>query len=159
MTDTSIAVDEALLVLKIAFLLLLYLFIWRIVRAAGREVRGAQESMIISPGSAQSLGLAPRVEGRLVVVKSPALDEGSALTVDAEPLTVGRGPQNDVPLDGDEYASAKHARFEARRDGLWVEDIGSTNGTYVNGARITAPTAISMSDTLRIGKTILKLEP
>ena len=43
--------------------------------------------------------------------------------------------------------------------GLYIEDLGSTNGTYVNGARITAPTAISLSDTLRIGKSMLKLEP
>jgi pSer/pThr/pTyr-binding forkhead associated (FHA) protein len=154
----SIEVDEALLVLKVLFLVLLYLFIWRIVRAASRDVRGAQESMIITPGEQASLGLAPRITARLHVVKSPALDEARTLSVDSEPVTMGRGGQNDVPLDGDEYASAKHARFEARRDGFWVEDIGSTNGTYVNGARVTTPRKLGHGDLVRVGQTDLRVE-
>ena len=69
----SVAVEEALLVLKIAFLVLLYLFIWRIVRSAARDVRLPQESFVLAPGSVPGLGPdAARVEsGRLVVVKSP----------------------------------------------------------------------------------------
>jgi hypothetical protein len=69
----DIAVDEALLVLKIAFLVLLYLFIWRIVASASKDVRTPQESMIISPSDASGLRravAAPR--GRLVVVDSPS---------------------------------------------------------------------------------------
>ena len=59
----SAPVDEVLLILKIAFLVLLYLFIWRIVRAAARDVRSSQESMILSPQQAQSLGLTPSRSG------------------------------------------------------------------------------------------------
>ena len=59
--------------------------------------------------------------------------------MNAAPLTFGRGGQNDVPLDGDEFVSARHARFQARRDGAWVEDVGSTNGTFVNGERLRGP--------------------
>ena len=58
----------------------------------------------------------------------------------------------------DDYVSTRHARVIDSEQGLYVEDLGSTNGTYVNGQRITAPTFISMQDTLRIGKTILRLE-
>ena len=154
----DIAVDEALLVLKIAFLVLLYLFIWRIVASASKDVRTPQESMIISPSDAAGLRravAAPR--GRLVVVDSPALDEGDELILDSAPLTLGRGGQNTVALDGDEYASARHARVEARADGLWVEDLGSTNGTFVNGARVTTPRRLEPGDLLRVGQTDLRV--
>ena len=132
-------------ILKVAFIVLLYLFIWRIVRSASRDFRTgpgmlpAQESVLMRPTEAASLGLASVKRARLVVIKSPALDAGEEVPVDSMPVAIGRGGQNEIPLDGDEFASAQHARFESRRDGLWVEDIGSTNGTFVNGARVTTP--------------------
>ena len=160
MSAESIAVDEALLALKIAFIVLLYLFIWRIVRSASRDLRSGavQESMIISPGEAASLGLAPTRRARLVVLKSPALEAGEEVPVDSMPVAIGRGGQNQVPLDGDEFASAQHARFEAKRDGLWVEDIGSTNGTFVNGARVTTPRRLAQGDIVRVGQTDFRVE-
>lgn len=160
MSAESIAVDEALLALKIAFIVLLYLFIWRIVRSASRDLRSGavQESMIISPGEAASLGLAPTRRARLVVLKSPALEAGEEVPVDSMPVGIGRGGQNQVPLDGDEFASAQHARFEAKRDGLWVEDIGSTNGTFVNGARVTTPRRLAQGDIVRVGQTDFRVE-
>jgi len=160
---STIAVDEALLALKIAFLVLLYLFIWRIVRAAGKEVRSQapQESMIISPQQAAAAGLRPNSHAaagaRLVVVSSPALRTGDDLDVDIAPITLGRGGQNTVALDGDEFASARHARFEARNDGVWVEDLGSTNGTFVNGARVTTPRRLDGGDVVRVGQTELRV--
>jgi hypothetical protein len=159
MIADSIAIDEALLALKIGFIVLLYLFIWRIVRSASRDFRAApgqasigQESMIVAPGQAAGLGRAS-ASPRLVVLKSPALAQGEEITVSSAPVTVGRGGQNDVPLDGDEFSSAQHARFESRRDGLWVEDIGSTNGTFVNGARVTTPRRLGKGDIVRVGQT------
>jgi FHA domain len=156
----SIAVEEALLLLKIAFLVLLYLFIWRIVRSASRDLRLPQESMVLAPHQArQLLGQPPRVEtGRLVVLQSPALEQGSEHVLDSAPVTVGRGAQNDVPLPEDDFASARHARFEPRRDGVWVEDIGSTNGTYVNGARLGQPHRLRPGDVVRIGQTDLRYD-
>jgi pSer/pThr/pTyr-binding forkhead associated (FHA) protein len=155
----DIAVDEALLVLKIAFLVLLYLFIWRIVASASRDVRLPQESFILSPGEAAGLRRAvSQPQARLVVLESPALREGDVLTVDSAPMTLGRGGQNTVPLDGDEFASARHARVEARTDGLWVEDLGSTNGTFVNGARVTTARKLDEGDVLRVGQTDLRVE-
>jgi hypothetical protein len=163
MTASALAsaqVESTLLALKLAFLILLYLFIWRIVRSAARDLRLPQESMILAPS--QVAGLAPppqaRELGRLVVMKSPALDEGDVLTLDAHPLTIGRGAQNDVPLNDDEYASTRHARIEPRRDGVWLDDIGSTNGTFVNGIRVTRERRLAPGDVVRIGETDLRFE-
>ena len=158
----STSVDTVELVLKLAFLVLLYLFIWRIVRSASRDVSLPQESFIMGPQQAAAAGLgvaAPELTtGALVVVQSPIYDEGERFELDTAPLTVGRGTPNDVQLDGDEFASAKHARIEPRRDGVWVEDIGSTNGTYVNGTRIDRPRKLTPNDIVRVGETNLRYE-
>src|SRR5262245_65473953 len=96
----SVEVQTVLLILKICFLVLLYLFIWRIVRSAARDVRMPQESFILAPGSVPGLSQEPpRVAtGRLVVVRSPALDEGDELELDSAPLSLGRGSGHDVNL-------------------------------------------------------------
>jgi pSer/pThr/pTyr-binding forkhead associated (FHA) protein len=158
----SAQVESTLLLLKIAFLVLLYLFIWRIVRSAARDLRLPQESMILRPQQAAEAGLVPKPSasdlGRLVVLTSPALEEGDVVALDARPLTVGRGGNNDVPLARDEYASSRHARFEARRDGIYVEDIGSTNGTFVNGIRLTRDRRLAPGDVVRVGETDLRFE-
>jgi pSer/pThr/pTyr-binding forkhead associated (FHA) protein len=86
------------------------------------------------------------------------LDEGDEYSVDSAPLTVGRGGQNDVAIDGDEFASARHVRFEPRRDGVWVQDLGSTNGTLVNGVRIDGARRLEPGDVVRVGETDLRFE-
>ena len=158
----SVEVQTALLVLKICFLVLLYLFIWRIVRSASRDVRMPQESFIMGPQQAAAMGLgrqaSPVTTGRLVALKSPALDKGEHFELNAKALTVGRGSPNDIRLDEDEFASSHHARIEPRRDGIWVEDIGSTNGTYVNGTRLDRPQKLAAGDIVRIGETDLRYE-
>ena len=160
MTVASIAVEEALLVLKILFLVLLYLFIWRIVSSAARDVSLPQESFVLAPGSVPGLGGQEQQfdAGRLVVVKSPALEEGEELTLDSSALLLGRGSRNDVDLGRDEYASTEHARIEPRRDGVWLEDIGSTNGTYLNGIRLARPKRLTSGDVVRIGETELRYD-
>ena len=160
MPVASVAVEEALLVLKLAFLVLLYLFIWRIVRSAAKDVRMPQESFVLAPGSVPGLGEAQPIEsGRLVVVKSPALDEGDELILDSAALLLGRGSRNDVNLARDEYASTNHARVEPRRDGVWLEDVGSTNGTYLNGIKLSRAKRLTPGDIVRVGETELRYEP
>jgi hypothetical protein len=156
----SIAVDTALLVLKLAFLVLLYFFIWRIVRTASRDLRLPQESFILAPsrqagGSPQS---PPAHSGRLVVVKSPHLDEGTDVALNSAQVTVGRGGQNDIALPQDDYVSARHVRFEPRQDGVWVQDLGSTNGTFLNGTRLEQPSRLQPGDIVRVGGTDLRYE-
>jgi hypothetical protein len=155
----AIDVDEALLALKIAFLVLLYLFIWAIVRSATRDLRTEpQESIVLSPADAAELRAAaspPRA--RLVVMTSPALQPGTSVELSA-PMQIGRGAENGVQLDGDDFVSSRHARFEPRGDGVWVEDAGSTNGTFVNGARVTSARLLQPGDVVRIGQTDLRVE-
>jgi hypothetical protein len=156
----SAAVDTVLLALKLGFLVLLYLFIWRIVRTASRDLRLPQESFILAPSREGGIASArpPVQTGRLVVVKSPELEEGADFELDSSQLTVGRGGQNDVRLGDDEYASARHARVEPRQDGVWVQDLGSTNGTYLNGTRLERPRRLSNGDIIRVGETDLRYE-
>jgi hypothetical protein len=159
----SAQVETTLLALKLAFLVLLYLFIWRIVRSAARDLRLPQESMILGPQQAAAAGLIPqpaaRELGRLVVVSGPTFQDGEVFTLDSHPLTIGRAVNNDVSMPDDEYASGRHARFEPRRDGVWVEDIGSTNGTFVNGIRLTRERKLAPGDVVRVGETDLRFEP
>jgi pSer/pThr/pTyr-binding forkhead associated (FHA) protein len=156
----SANVETTLLLLKIAFLVLLYVFIWRIVRSAARDLRLPQESMILSPQQASALLPQPvaRELGRLIVVTSPALDEGDVVALDSHALRIGRGSDNDLAIERDEYASSHHARFEPRRDGVYVEDIGSTNGTFVNGIRLAGERRLAPGDVVRIGETDLRFE-
>ena len=154
----STTYETVLLVLKVAFLVLLYLFIWRIVRTAGRDLRLPQESFILRPALAGGVTGQAINPGRLVVVHSQVLTVGEEFDLDSTPLTVGRGAQNDVSIEGDEFASARHVRVEPRRDGVWVSDVGSTNGTYVNGVRIDRPRKLVQGDLVRVGETELRFE-
>src|SRR6476469_6941809 len=137
--------EQTLLALKIGFLVLLYLFIWAVVRSVTRDLRSApQESIILSAQEAHELRsqYEPVVQSpvaRMLVLDSPALQPGTTVELKT-PTRLGRGGENAIRLDGDDFASTRHALLEPRPDGLWVEDVGSTNGTFVNGARVpTAP--------------------
>jgi FHA domain len=159
----STEVAEVLLALKIAFLVLLYLFVIRVIRSAARERQvPSQDSMILTPGAAAAAGLgraAPvRRSVRLVVQRSPSLEEGGEFPLNSAPVTVGRGGQNDLVLDGDEFASSRHARIEVRGDGVWVQDLESTNGTYVNGSRVVGAQRLDAGDVLRVGETDFRVE-
>jgi hypothetical protein len=154
----STSVEGALLALKIAFLVLLYLFIWRIVRTASRDLRLPQDTMMLAAAPGGLAVTAPKV-GRLIVDESPSLEQGSSVELDSRALIVGRADSNDLALTGDEYASSRHARIEPRRDGIWVHDLGSTNGTYVNGIRIDRPRRLAPGDVVRVGETDLRFEP
>ncbi len=159
----SIGIEGLLLGLKVAFLVLLYLFIWSIVRSAAKDIRPTQESMILRPGDAGAQQLTgarrgPRRHGRLVVVSSPTLKEGAGFAVDSVALSIGRSSDNQIELQDDEFASAAHARVEPRHDGAWLVDRGSTNGTYVNGIRIDSPHQLEHGDVVRIGETQLRYD-
>jgi hypothetical protein len=151
--------QTVLLALKVAFLVLLYLFIWRIVRTAGRDLRLPQESFILRPALAGgAIAGRPVHPGRLVVVHSEILSVGEEFPLNSSALTVGRGGQNDVSIEGDEFASARHVRVEPRRDGVWVSDLGSTNGTFVNGVRVDRARKLVPGDVVRVGETELRFE-
>ena len=159
----AVDTEQALLALKIGFLVLLYLFIWSVVRSVTRDLRSApQESIVLSAKKANELRahyepVVPTSVARVLVLDSPALQPGTTVEL-AVPTLLGRGGENAIRLDGDDFASTRHAMLEPRPDGLWVEDIGSTNGTFVNGARVTTARLLAAGDVVRIGQTDLRVE-
>jgi hypothetical protein len=156
----AVATDEALLILKIAFLVLLYGFILLVVRTATKDLSGTpQESIVLGAAEAAALRTELGVRAaRFLVVTSPELAQGSTLEVSA-PMVVGRDAGSGIRLDRDEFASARHARIEPRSDGVWIDDLGSTNGTYVNGARLAGARLLRPGDVVRIGETELQVQP
>jgi FHA domain len=154
----ELATDETLLALKIAFLVLLYLFVWLVVRSATRDLRTApQESIILAPADAARLRAEVTPPAHtLLVLDSPVLRAGSEIAV-ATAIRVGRGVENGIRLDGDDFVSNRHATIEPRVDGLWVSDAGSTNGTFVNGSRVTEWRLLQDGDVVRIGQTDLRV--
>jgi pSer/pThr/pTyr-binding forkhead associated (FHA) protein len=152
------SVEPVLLALKAAFFVLLYLFIWRVIRTAARDLRTApQESFVLAPSQ---LGAehATSPGGRLVVQRSDVLKTGTAFEAGAVPISIGRAEDNDVALEGDEFASSHHARVESNREGVWVLDLNSTNGTFVNGSRLDGRRRLREGDVVQIGETELKFE-
>lgn len=157
--------EIALTVIKVLFLALLWLFILSAVSVIRSDLFGrtvpapdqpeAQE--LESPPPPPKRTKRPRGEPRVLVVTQGSQTGQSAALADGV-IMIGRGADCQIILD-DDYVSTRHARVVSGENGVYVEDLGSTNGSYVNGQRITAPTTITMSDTVRIGRTILKLEP
>jgi len=158
-TIGALAADETLLILKIVFLVLLYGFILFVVRSATKDLGGApQESIILGAAEADALraklGVRPT---RFRVVGGPGLRAGKTIEI-VSATVIGRDAGTGIRLDGDEFASSQHARIEPRTDGVWVEDLGSTNGTFLNGERVTAE-RLQPGDVVRVGQTELRLEP
>ena len=154
------SVEPILIALQAAFIALLYLFIWRVVRSAVRGLPAApQESFVLAPAQVAQAradpGLAP---GRLVVRRSRAIPVGKAFEAGPVPTTLGRSSDNVVALDGDDFASGHHARVESGLDGTWVIDLGSTNGTFVNGERVDGRRRLLEGDLLQVGDTELVYE-
>jgi pSer/pThr/pTyr-binding forkhead associated (FHA) protein len=158
MIVAAVEVEAVLLGLKAGFLILLYLFIWRIVRSVAKDVRLPQESFVLAPQQAAAAGLGRTNTGLLVVLSSPAIEPGTERELDSAAVTLGRSSENDLVLDTDEFASVRHARIEPRRDGVWVEDLDSTNGTFVNGIKLTRPQKLTPGDVIRVGETDLRYE-
>jgi pSer/pThr/pTyr-binding forkhead associated (FHA) protein len=161
MSVLALATDETLLILKIAFLVLLYAFILYVVRTATKDIGGApQESILLGAAEAAALraehGVQEARPARFVVLDGPGLRKGSTFDVSSAAI-VGRNSDSALELREDEFASAHHARIEPRPDGVWVEDLDSTNGTFVNGKRIAAE-RLDPGDVVRIGQTELRLE-
>lgn len=154
------SVEPLLIALQAAFVVLLYLFIWRVVRSAERGLPAApQESFVMAPAQvAQARAEAGIAPGRLVVTRSTVVPVGTAFEPGPVPTTIGRADDNVIVLAGDDYASGRHARVESALDGTWVVDLGSTNGTYVNGERLEGRRRLHEGDLVQVGDTELRFE-
>ncbi|MFZ0015508.1 MAG: FHA domain-containing protein [Acidimicrobiia bacterium] len=134
--------DIILAVLRIIFLGLVYLFVWQVARAIGSH-----------------LGISvrrKRKEGTRVLFVRSETQQGQEFEV-SDVVVMGRSDETDVVLD-DPYASEFHLRLVAQEGGMMLHDLGSTNGTYVNGRRISAPTQLRRGDTIQVGKTVMEIK-
>ena len=167
--------DSLLNILKFALLALLYLFFARVLWAVWSEVRGPRPNAnpihanpransgggagpIPVPGKAPKSAAVPRGKrgaiARLIVLE-PRASKGTALGV-ANEITFGRAVGCTVSVPDDTYVSQVHARVFNDQGNIIVEDLGSTNGTYVNGNRLTAPATLQQGDRIQIGSTVLE---
>lgn len=160
-------VEQALLVARISFVVLLYLFVWRIVRLSIRDVRAPAESLILSPEAVRAAGLdrmpdrasapAPAGVGHLLVRSSPVFPVGTIILLDSD-VVFGRATESDVPLASDGTVSGRHARVFKRDGSPYLEDLGSTNGTFVNGQPLAAERLLRPGDVVVVGATELVYE-
>ena len=151
---------EALLtILKFFLVALVYLFFFRVLRAVWAEVAAAPRAATAPAGAAApSRPARPQPQtakpARLKIIE-PAEGRGAQFDLGDE-LTVGRADGCRIRLD-DSFTSQLHARVFSRDGQFFVEDLGSTNGTFVNGSKITSPTPLRRGDRLKIGKTTLEV--
>lgn len=196
MTETGLLIAEA------AFLVMLFVFVWSIVRSSSRTLHDAEPVMTPPPvhepvhagDTGSHAAIAPRVEVApapvevappppvaaaepgssrerptgpvfelsqnidpvLIVTSSPSL--ASELTFKLEAgMTLGRSRSSGIPL-ADQFASHMHARVFPNGHFFFIEDLGSTNGTFVNGRRIEAQTQLKVHDEIRLGETVFRYE-
>ncbi len=128
--------------LKLIFIAMIYLFLWQVARAIGAHLGGG-------PALRR-----PRKAAELVMVRSES-QAGTRFTVKGV-VVVGRSSEADVHLD-DPYASDFHLRLSLQDGEVTLQDLGSTNGTYVNGRRVTTPVPLSRGDAVQVGKTIMEV--
>lgn len=141
-------------VLKYSLLALLYFFVYRAVRSVAVDLGGRRSAPRSEPRAAQPASRGRRAPSAVVVHAG----EGSkASTVRLRgPTDVGRAPSCAITLE-DTYVSQQHARFFSKDGGWYVEDLGSTNGTYLNDHRVIQPAEVHAGDVVRLGKTVLEL--
>ena len=145
-------------VFKYALLVLVYLFVWRAMRSVARDLRVPQIQASARPAPAPVPGGPPPRAGKApaVVIVRAAGGKRQGTYKLSSPTDVGRAETCRIQPD-DTYISSQHARFSSK-DGTWyVEDLGSTNGTYVNDERIARPTPVHAGDKVRVGTTVLEL--
>lgn len=137
-----------LLVLQLAFVGLLYLVLARFAAALLRDLRSAEQAQLASRSGI----------GRLSVLESPEDEPPAGTTIALGPInSIGRNVNNTIYVE-DEFASANHAMLTFRGRSWFIEDQGSTNGTYINGHRIDRAVALSFGDELMIGRVRMRLD-
>ena len=140
-----------LVLLKYAFLAILYIFIARAVKAVYVEL--TPPATATAPAGRQTARKPKKVPRKAVLTEGPRKGKSFDLS---EELIIGRGDKCQITLD-DSYVSQVHARIFAKGDAFVLEDLGSTNGTYLNRRRITAPVELQRGDQVKIGKTVMEM--
>lgn len=160
--------ELTLMLIRFAYLAVLWLFVLGAVSVVRSDMFGARVEGPPSPArreqrAAKSDARRMRKEAKrprgaptqVVVVEGSGT--GIAASLDDLPILIGRGTDAAIRLD-DDYVSTRHARIGLSGDTYYVEDLGSTNGTYIGSQRLTQATAVQLGTRIRIGKTTLELK-
>ncbi|MEU4407770.1 FHA domain-containing protein [Streptosporangium sp. NPDC023963] len=151
--------ELTLLLIRLAFLAVLWFFVIAAVGVIRTDLFGSRTAAAVparkAPKPVKTPAKSKKGEPREMVVTGGPL-QGTTITLSETPITIGRA--NDATLVvSDDYASSRHARLFPQ-DGQWiVEDLGSTNGTYLDRSKVTRPTPVPLGVPIRIGKTVIEL--
>jgi hypothetical protein len=157
--------DPIAVALQFGFLAILYLFLLWVVRSARRDLAGGANADVPVAGGAAAqpsrergggMDLRQGIRPRLVVVAAMNFPPGTEFEI-GDSATMGRASSADVPIE-DPFASSAHARIFPRGQFMYIEDMGSTNGTYLNGRQLRRPEQLKTADTVRIGETEYRYE-
>jgi pSer/pThr/pTyr-binding forkhead associated (FHA) protein len=154
--------ELTLFLIRVAYLAILWIFVLSAISVIRSDMFGARVPEAARGAEARkekkgAQKAPPKRRGSPThVVVTEGSNVGERADLDHAPILIGRGNDAAIRLD-DDYVSTRHARIAASGDQWFVEDLGSTNGTYIGTVRITQPTTITLGTQIRIGKTILEL--
>jgi len=158
--------EIVLTVARFGFLILLWIFVFTVVGVIRRDLFAGvrSKSIVASPrgvGGAVIQGRPAKAKrgkaARQLIVTAGQL-AGTRITLGETPITIGRAEDSTLVIT-DDYASARHARLVPRDSQWFVEDLGSTNGTYLDRGKVSGPTPVPLGVPIRIGRTSLELRP
>jgi len=153
----------AMTLMRLGFLLLLWAFVYFVVRVLKSDLYGtrmsaaaqARSSAVVAPEVVDPMHLGSKRPVRLVVVEGPLT--GTSIPLASSAILIGRSPSCTLVLD-DDYSSSRHARIFPQGENWLVEDLGSTNGTFVNGERVHQPVRVTAGESVRVGQSTIELQ-
>jgi pSer/pThr/pTyr-binding forkhead associated (FHA) protein len=157
--------ELTLTLIKVGFLALLWMFVLSSVSVIRSDMFGERvdpERGAAAPKSSKPSKPSKRAQKKkrgapTQLVISEGANAGVSVPLEGAPILLGRGADATIRLD-DDYVSTRHARFVPHGDDWYIEDLGSTNGTYIGSQRITTPMVVSIGVQVRVGKTIAELK-
>jgi len=152
--------EQLLNVFKICLLIVLYLFFLRVLRAVWAELKEPKPAVVASPAPSApappAVAPPPQPARAHLVVVAPEEQRGRSYEL-VDELTVGRAAGCHIALE-DRFTSQLHARMFRRDDQLFIEDLGSTNGTFLNDDKVSGPALLKKGDHVRIGNVVMELQ-
>jgi pSer/pThr/pTyr-binding forkhead associated (FHA) protein len=156
--------ELTLTLIKLGFLALLWMFVLAVLSVIRSDLFGAKVDARAVAAPAAAPGRTPKaakpvkkrkgLPGSVTIADGPQAGVGATLV--SEPVVIGRGSDCQIRLD-DDYSSTRHSRLFLSEGEWWVEDLGSTNGTYLDGQRVTRPVPAEIGGSIRIGRTTLNI--
>ncbi|MDO4898886.1 MAG: FHA domain-containing protein [Rothia sp. (in: high G+C Gram-positive bacteria)] len=154
-------------VLRFAFLILLWLFVFMVLAASRRDL-GVGRNVRTAKASSEAAATVPATPAHPAPTSNPPVraslltiidgaQAGATMRLGDSPVTMGRSTDIEVSLQ-DDYASGHHARLFPQGSRWFIEDLGSTNGTFVGDTRLTRATPVEVGQTFRVGRTTMQLE-